>query len=304
MKSSISFLTRLEKRLKVTALKAKLNENTPNLTLSIEVTPSAFFLIEKYSWFNLHPQSRGEGHQHLNRHRAVILDLSLSKEVIELVKEELNTEFNLLQYIQEQAENSPLLQTENWMIWQIRQILPTINAKGKTVEIENKYPTLWAENEPNLPHTQLSEQVENLLNTLQWEYKTEVEKNEYRMDYYGDKGAWQCRISVDNLKSICQFVSMLPTKVPKERHLHIIQYLTKLNQTATIAHFSFHTKSDRVVCKSAKQIGQGEILSKKQFVELAEANTQTMDQYIEKLLKICDMEVPKGFKGFRRKVTF
>lgn len=304
MNPSISFLTRLEKRLKVTALKAKMDKNTPNFHLSIEVTPSAFFLIEKYSWFNLHPQSKGEGHQHLSRHRAVILDLSLSKEVIELVKKEIKTGFDLLQYLQQQAENSPLLQTENWMVWQIRQILPTVNAEGKTVEIENKYPTLWAENEPNLPHTQLAEQVENLLNALQWEYKTDKENNEYLMDYYGDKGAWQCRITVDKLKNICQFISVLPTKVPKERHPHIIQYLTKLNQTATVAHFSFHTKAATVVCKSAKRIQQGETLSKKQFVELAEANTQTMDEQIEKLLEICDMEVPRRFKGFRKKMVF
>ncbi len=306
MKKSISFITRLDKKLQVSALYAKVNleGELPHFHLSIETTPSAFFLMEKYSWFNLHPKSRGIGHQHINRYRAVILDLRLNTEVLELVKEELKKDMEWMQYLQEQPENSPLLQTENWITWQIRQILPTINAQGQSVDIENKYPTLWAESEPNFSDKSLSQQLETLLQLVKWDFKKEEKENTFLIDYYGEKGAWQCRIAADNLQNICQFVSVLPVKVPQERHFDMIEQLTRINQEATLAHFSFNTHTHEVVCKSAESFKNGEKLSETRFMTLAENNTEIMDKYIETLLKISNMEVREGFKGFRKKVVF
>ncbi|MGB0930738.1 MAG: hypothetical protein ACPGVB_08180 [Chitinophagales bacterium] len=305
MRKPISFITRLEKKLQVSPLYAKANfeGESPHFNISIETTPSAFFLMEKYSWFNLHPKSRGMGHEHINRYRAVILDLRLNTEVLESLKDELDGHTDLLEYIRQASEKSPLLQTESWITWQIRQILPTINAQGQSVDIENKYPTLWAETEPVFGDVNLSQQLETLLRMLKWDFKKEA-NNSFLIDYYGEKGAWQCRITADNLQSICQFVSILPLKVPEERHSDMIQHLTKINQEATLAHFSFNIHTGEVVCKSAESFKNGEKLTEKRFVVLAESNTQMMDKHIEVLLKIADVEVPDGFKGFRKKVVF
>lgn len=306
MKKYLSFITRLDKKLQVTVLSAKLSTDAekPFFMLSIEVTPSAFFLIERFSWFNLHPVSKGTGHHLIDRQQAVILDLNLNKEILELVMKELHEGMDLLKYLNEQSKNSALLQTENWITWQIRQILSAINAKGETVLMENKYPTLWAESEPYLSDdTNISHQLEILLQYLKWDYKTES-NGSYLIDYYGKNGAWQCRISADNSQNSYRFVSILPIKVPEERHFDMIQYLTKINQEASIAHFSFNTHSGKVVCKSAELVKRGAKLAQKRLVALAEVNTEMMDKHIVKLLEISNIDVEQGFIGFRKKVTF
>ena len=138
MKTQISFITRLEKKLKVTALDARFEEEKEHFNISIEVSPTIFFLIEKCNWFNLKIEAK-KNYSFINRYRSVLLDMKLKEEIVKLTKGEFNSEMNLLQFLAQLPENSPLLQTESWSIYQIRQFLPTINANGEDVYIVNTY---------------------------------------------------------------------------------------------------------------------------------------------------------------------
>jgi len=132
----------------------------------------------------------------------------------------------------------------------------------------------------------------NILDTLTqffkedgWNFAPVEEATALCLDFKGQSGSWTCYAQVREEQQQFVFYSVCPHKMPEDKAIDVMEFLTRANYGLIIGNFELNLADGEIRCKTSLDVEDAE-LTTPLIKHMVYANVLAMDQYMPGILAV------------------
>lgn len=142
--------------------------------------------------------------------------------------------------------------------------------------------------------------IETVIKFLEEEkFKYEVDDDNQIITLFlsGNTGSWMGLANINQENNQLIFYSVIPTRVPKESRVPVMEFITRANYNLLIGNFEMDMEDGEVRFKTSVDVS-GDSLTTALVKNMVYFNFIAIDRYLESLMKVMygNMSAKKAFK--------
>jgi hypothetical protein len=307
LEQNLNLSTPNQTKLTVKVLSIALTEQNGEITecrLIGQVDFNTYEQIEQHNWFNLNPEVRNTIYGgELNYEKNVEIEVALHPQLVSELLEIISSSKEAADYLYQCSENNndtPFLHTESWYVFYVKQEiqLPDYLAEESSV-LKVGYSTTYAQQaeeareerereileEESNSQGYLFDLVVDFFREKGWDFSELGGQDVLKLNFQGEKYAWDCYAQVKEEYSEFNFYSVCPEIIVKDKIEPVANFINRANYGLPVGNFEINLDTGEVRCKTSIDVA-GDMLSFPLINRLVEVNIGLMQIYLPGIMAI------------------